>query len=301
MITTVLFFVLATALTILAVYRTNRTTRVICTSKNARPKLTPWEIVWLILRWLAIIIGTVGLMGIIIVLYKSETPDRDTVFFAFLVLSFYPPTLIVEVFYVLSLILSLTGKIRGDRWALRGHVVGAWLLFVIFMLCLLGDGDCNTTIMRAHYRQYGGAMHALVNDVKQQIPDSVDISITFDWRGNPYNIILSKADNNEIFYQKGTHNEGKTIGKLPLYLTPDHLKALQKRLKAIGCRSIETGCSGYRYTRLLFRNTGYAAFYYRFYDHPLNSKEIKKLNTDSDIILYNRHVVFEKINEGFGI
>ena len=68
MITTVLVFVLATTLTILAVYRTNRATCAICTNKDVGTKLTTGIIIWLVLRWLAIIIGTVGLISLIIAL-----------------------------------------------------------------------------------------------------------------------------------------------------------------------------------------------------------------------------------------
>ena len=101
--------------------------------------------------------------------------------------------------------------------------------------------------------------------------------------------VCSKNDSVWL-YNHYPKNEGlmKTVG-----LDEEEYNNICKKLKDMGCFSIETHTTHVDYATIGFRRVGFGMYSFVIYTHPMTPEEIKKYTEDLMFIPYNDHVVFQ--------
>lgn len=291
MVTIILIFVLATALTALAFYRNRRAYKMLCTDKNTPLKLTVGEIIWLVLCWIAVALMALFLLETAVGLWYDDDPQLSDVLLTFVFSFFIPLTWIVFGLYTFALIRAFARFTRADSKLLWGHALNAWLLFIIVLIGAQGGEKGGFDEMKENYGRHGQEMQALVGDIRYMFPDSVDVRLIFDWRGRVYDVTVSTADTDSILYQDGTCRADIMEGRHPEYLPPECIDSLYTRLKHVGCYGLKTDFGKENCVALRFARTTYGHYSYKFYALPRRYSELKILRSAPNICVISPSVI----------
>ena len=152
---------------------------------------------------------------------------------------------------------------------------------------------CNPDIMADHYEQNKIGIHHLVEYTNQSMDEGAQMNIEFEDDVLRIRYILGKNDSIvSNFWTVSSDNKSESLMQV-VGLDSEELDNIRRKLKKLGCISIEAKTTHSDYVDIGFRRVGLGMVFYRIYNRPLNDKEKKKYLEDTRFTLYNDTVLFK--------
>lgn len=151
------------------------------------------------------------------------------------------------------------------------------------------EKPCNPDIMAEYCNEHEQEMRELVAYVNQSLEPGARMKLGLE-KGKVKIFHVCSKNDSVWLYNHYPKNEGlmKTVG-----LDEEEYNNICKKLKDMGCFSIETHTTHVDYATIGFRRVGFGMYSFVIYTHPMTPEEIKKYTEDLMFIPYNDHVVFQ--------
>ena len=143
------------------------------------------------------------------------------------------------------------------------------------------EKPCNPDIMAEYCNEHEQEMRELVAYVNQSLEPGARMKLGLE-KGKVKIFHVCSKNDSVWLYNHYPKNEG-----LMKY------NNICKKLKDMGCFSIETHTTHVDYATIGFRRVGFGMYSFIIYTHPMTPEEIKKYTEDLMFIPYNDHVVFQ--------
>ena len=242
---------------------------------------TAWgRIGFLALRLVSVFVVTGVLLFTAFVSDRSEDPNDQLFWLFVIVVVFCYIAIPVACIYVYSFFKCLFDRQGVEKLFLILHAIGIMAILYIAYLCIVDPDHCDVRIMEKHYHTHQKELTAVVSKVEGWLPDSVNVDLTFDKRGDitDFETNIRGLNLNEM-----TDKEWGKIG-----LSTAKLDTLYRALNKMGCKGINIAPTLYPYSEIYFRR-GYS---FRLYKQALTDEEMNNLNASSCFLVVNRHTVF---------
>ena len=285
------FFLLATGVTLFAIYANKHDKHTPFKVTNATDKPSHLTKLCLVLCWTAVILTALFLLETAVGLWFDDNPQLSGVLFIFVFTLFIPLTWIVCGLYAFALLRAFARFTRADGKLLWGHAVNIWLLFIIILIGIQGGEKGGFNEMKENYSRCRHEMQALTADIQHMFPDSVNVRLIFDWRGRMYDLTVSTADSDSILYQSGTCRANTMEDRRPEYLSAVRIDSLYTKLKQVDCYGLKTNFGEKKCVSLRFARTTYGHYSYKFYALPLKPSELKTLQSEPNIRIISPSVI----------
>ena len=168
------------------------------------------------------------------------------------------------------------------------------LLLVAFFISPTRFGTrCDPDIMAEHYEQNKYEMQELIDYANESIDDGARMMMEFEHGDITHFLVQRKNDSIWTSKSDVVSKDWKETLMQIVGLDSNELNNIRRKLRRIGCISIETATIHSDYTNIGFRRVGLGMYSYRIYNRPMNAEEKKKYDEDPMFIPYTDRVVFE--------
>ena len=152
--------------------------------------------------------------------------------------------------------------------------------------------ECNPDIMAEHYDDNESAFQDLINYTNQSLDKGAEMRLEFE-HGDIS--IFHVRSNDSIWSCHWDVTSEEKIDSLMqvVGLDQEELKNIRRKLRKLGCISIETATTHSDYADIGFRRVGLGKYSYRIYNRSMNPEEKKEYDEDPMFIPYTDRVVFE--------
>lgn len=219
------------------------------------------------MRYVAVVLITVWLFALMIASAADNFPDSLIFIFAlYVAIAAFFITIPLLCFWIYSFVKAIKKHTKEDKIFLVLHIVDVFMVGIIAFFLSRPPQKCDAFIMADNYKGENGFwMRNIADRYRNMLPDSTRIVFEID-NDKSYPHILSDKDTKE----------------------------LKRLLKDCGCIGIDVdNYTNKGYSTIRFREIGFGAFSYRFYDKPLSRQEQDSINNDECLIVYNDSTVFE--------
>ena len=147
--------------------------------------------------------------------------------------------------------------------------------------------------MAEHYDKNKSELQELINYTNPSLDKGAQMQLEFEHGEISIFHVLGKNDslrsNNWDVHSKDR------IGSLMnvVGLNDEELKNIRRKLKKLGCISVETATTHSDFVDIGFRRVDMGMYSYRIYSRPMNAEEKKEYDEDPMFIPYTDRVVFE--------
>ena len=168
------------------------------------------------------------------------------------------------------------------------------LLVVAFFISPTRFGTrCNPDIMAEHYEKNEYEMQELIVYINESMDEGSRMMMEFEHGDMAHFQVQGKNDSTWTSMSDVVSKDWKETLMQIVGLDSDELKNIRRKLRRIGCISIETASIHSDYTNIGFRRVDFGMYSYRIYNRPMNTEEKKKYDEDPMFIPYTDKVVFE--------
>ena len=151
------------------------------------------------------------------------------------------------------------------------------------------EKPCNPDIMAEYCNEHEQEMRELVAYANQSLESGARMKLGLE-KGKVKIFHVCSKNDSVWLYNHYPKDEGlmKTVG-----LDEEEYDNIRKKLKDMGCFSIETHTTHEDYATIGFRRVGFGMYSFVIYTRPMTPEEIEKYTEDLMFIPYNDHVVFQ--------
>ena len=182
----------------------------------------------------------------------------------------------------------------------KGFLWKIYLIWGCVIIILVGayfispakfGNKCNPEIMAEHYDNNVSGLRDLIDYTNQSLDKGAEMRLEFEHSGIS---IFHVKRNDSIWSCNWDVSSDEKIDSLMqvVGLSHEELKNIRRKLKEIGCISIETATTHSDYADIGFRRVGLGMYSYRIYNRPVNAEERKEYLEDPMFIPYTDKVLF---------
>ncbi len=183
----------------------------------------------------------------------------------------------------------------------KGFLWKIYLIWGCVILILVGayfisstkfGTKCNPDIMAEHYDNNKSELQELIDYTNHSLYKGAEMRLEFEHDGIS---IFHVKRNDSIWSCNWDVSSDEKIDSLMqvVGLDQEELKNIRRKLRKLGCISIETATTHSDYTNIGFRRVGLGKYSYRIYNRSMNPEEEKEYDEDPMFIPYTDRVVFE--------
>ena len=182
----------------------------------------------------------------------------------------------------------------------KGHLWKIYLVWGCAIILLIGayflsptrfGTICNPDIMVEHYDENKSGLQDLIDYTSQSLDKGAQMQLEFEH--GKISIFHAMGKNDSICsYNWDVHSEDIIDSLMQVVgLNHEELQNIQRKLKKLGCISIEINPRLSDYVDIGFRRVDMGMYSYRIYNRPLNAEEKKEYFEDPMFIPYTDKVL----------
>ena len=167
------------------------------------------------------------------------------------------------------------------------------LLLVAFFISPTRFGTrCNPDIMAEHYDKNKSGIQELIDYTNQSLDKGASMHLEF--KHGKISIFHVTGKDGSCSSNWDVRSEDRIDSLMQVVgLNHEELDNIRRKLKKLGCISIETPNTFADYNVIGFRRVDLGKYSYRIYNRPMNAEEKKEYDEDPMFIPYTDRVVFE--------